>query len=176
MICSLGSSEPELIGNGHFVAASATIIGNVRLMPAVSVWFNCVLRGDNDLIEVGENSNVQDGCILHTDPGIPLTIGRNVTVGHNAMLHGCTVGDNCLIGIGSIVLNGAIIGQNTIVGANSLVTEKQAFPDASLVFGSPAKVMRRLTAAEIASIAASAARYVENAARFREQLDPIDSK
>ena len=174
MIYSLGSNEPELVGDGHFVAPDATIIGNVRLLPGVSVWFNCVLRGDNDWIEVGENSNVQDGCVLHTDPGIPLTIGRNVTIGHKAMLHGCTIGDNSLIGIGSTVMNRAIIGPNTIVGANSLVTEKQAFPDGSLVFGSPARVMRRLTDAEIESIAASATHYVENAARYREQLGVID--
>lgn len=176
MICGLGDNEPERVGDGHFVADSAILIGKVRLLPAASVWFNCVLRGDNDRIEVGQASNVQDGCVLHTDPGMPLTIGNDVTIGHRVMLHSCTIGDNSLVGIGSTVLNGALIGRNTIVGANSLVTERQAFPDGSLVFGSPARVVRPLSEAEIASIADSAARYVENASRYRKQLRVIDPK
>ena len=170
MIYALGGDQPELVGDGHFVADNATLIGKVRLLPGSSVWFGCVLRGDNDWIEVGENSNVQDGCVLHTDAGLPLTLGRDVTVGHGVMLHGCTIGDNSLIGIGSTVLNGALVGRNTIVGANSLITERQAFPDGSMVFGSPARVVRKLSAAEIASISASAGHYVEHAARCRAQL------
>ena len=176
MIYALGDHEPELVGGGHYVADSAAIIGKIRLLDSASVWFGCVLRGDNEWIEVGEMSNVQDGCVLHTDMGYPLRIGRSVTVGHKAMLHGCTIGDNSLIGIGSTVLNGAVIGKNCIVGANSLVTEKQAFPDGSLIFGSPAKVRRALTEAEIDSITASATHYVENAARYREQLRPSASR
>jgi len=176
VICALGNAEPELIGDGHFVADNATLIGRVRLLPAASIWFNCVLRGDNDWIEVGERSNIQDGCVLHTDAGIPLTVGRDVTIGHRVMLHGCTIGDNSLVGIGSTVLNRAVIGRNTIVGANSLVTENQAFPDGSLVFGSPAKVVRALTGAEIASITESAAHYVDNAARYCAELRVIGSQ
>ena len=176
MIYALGELEPELIGDGHFVAENATIIGKVRLLASASVWYGCILRGDNELIEVGEGSNVQDGSVLHTDMGYPLRIGRRVTVGHKAMLHGCTIGDNSLIGIGSTILNGAVIGRNCIVGANSLVTEKQAFPDGSLIFGAPAKVRRDLTEAEITSITASATHYVENASRYREQLRAIASR
>ena len=176
MIYALGDDEPELVGNGHFLADNAAIIGKIRLLDSASVWFGCVLRGDNEWIEVGEMSNVQDGCVLHTDMGFPLRIGRNVTVGHKAMLHGCTIGDNSLVGIGSTILNGAVIGKNCIVGANSLVTEKQAFPDGSLIFGAPAKVRRELNGAEIASITASAAHYVENAARYRDRLRPIASR
>ena len=176
MIYALGDDEPELVGSGHFLADDAAIIGNIRLLDSASVWFGCVLRGDNEWIEVGEMSNVQDGCVLHTDMGFPLRIGRNVTVGHKAMLHGCTIGDNSLVGIGSTILNGAVIGKNCIVGANSLVTEKQAFPDGSLIFGAPAKVRRELSGAEIASITASAAHYVENAARYRDRLRPIASR
>ena len=176
MIYALGEHEPELTGNGQFVADDATIIGKVRLLASASIWFGCVLRGDNEWIEVGEMSNVQDGCVLHTDMGYPLRIGRNVTVGHKVMLHGCTIGDSSLIGIGSTILNGAVIGKNCIVGANSLVTEKQAFPDGSLIFGAPARVRRPLTEAEISSITASAAHYVENATRYRDLLRPIASR
>ena len=176
MIHALGEHEPELTGDGQFVADDATIIGKVRLLASASVWFGCVLRGDNEWIEVGDMSNVQDGCVLHTDMGYPLRIGRGVTVGHKVILHGCTIGDSSLIGIGSTILNGAVIGKNCIVGANSLVTEKQAFPDGSLIFGAPACVRRELTDAEIRSITASATRYVENAARYRELLRPIASR
>ena len=176
MIYALGEHEPELTGDGQFVASDATIIGKVRLQASASIWFGCVLRGDNEWIEVGEMSNVQDGCVLHTDMGYPLRIGRGVTVGHKATLHGCTISDDSLIGIGSTILNGAVIGRNCIVGANSLVTEKQAFPDGSLIFGAPARVRRELTEAEISSITASATHYVENAARYRELLRPIASR
>jgi carbonic anhydrase/acetyltransferase-like protein (isoleucine patch superfamily) len=172
VIYTLGDRRPVFEGSGHFVADNATVIGNVRLGNQASVWFNCVLRGDNDWLIVGERSNIQDGSVLHTDDGIELIIGENVTVGHKVMLHGCTIGDNALIGIGSTVLNKAKIGDNCIVGANSLVTEGKAFPDGSLILGSPARVARTLSAEEIAYITWSADIYAKNAARFNEQLKP----
>lgn len=167
---ALGDRAPVLEGNGHFIADNASIIGSVRLKDQSSVWFNCVLRGDNDWLEVGERSNVQDGCILHTDPGIPLIIGNGVTVGHRVMLHGCRVGNNSLIGIGSTLLNGSVVGNNCIVGAHSLLTEGKEFPDGSLILGSPARVARELSDEEIAHIGWSADVYVQNAQRFNEQL------
>jgi carbonic anhydrase/acetyltransferase-like protein (isoleucine patch superfamily) len=173
MIYTLGDRRPEFEGGGHFVADNATVIGSVRLGDRSSVWFNCVLRGDNDWLTVGERSNIQDGSILHTDDGIELVVGKNVTVGHKVMLHGCTIGDNSLIGIGSTVLNKARIGDNCIVGANSLVTEGKAFPDGSLILGSPAKLARTLSEEEIGYITWSADIYVKNAARFNEQLKPL---
>ena len=170
MIKALGDRAPVLEGSGHFIADNATVIGSVRLKDQSSIWFNCVLRGDNDWLEVGERSNVQDGCILHTDPGIPLIIGNGVTVGHRVMLHGCQVGNNSLIGIGSTLLNGSVLGKNCIVGAHSLITEGKEFPDGSLILGSPARVARELSDEEIARIGWSADIYVENAKRFNEQL------
>ena len=170
MIHALGDHTPELVGDGHFVAHNATVIGNVRLHPDSSVWFNTVIRGDNELIEVGPGSNVQDSCVLHTDPGFPMKIGKDVTVGHRVMLHGCTIGANSLIGIGSTILNGAVIGRNCLVGAHSLITEGKAFPDGSLILGSPARVVRELTGEEIAGIHEAAEHYVENGARFRMSL------
>ncbi len=170
MIRALGDRKPVLEGRGHFVAGNATIIGSVRLRDRSSVWFNSVLRGDNDWLEVGERSNIQDGCVLHTDPGIRLIVGAGVTIGHRVMLHGCTIGSNSLIGIGSTVLNGASIGSNCIVGAHALVTENKAFPDGSLILGSPARVVRELEPQEIAQIAASAEIYVANAQRFNDEL------
>lgn len=170
---ALGDRAPVLEGGGHFLADNASIIGSVRLKDQSSVWFHSVLRGDNDWLEVGERSNIQDGCILHTDPGIPLVIGNGVTVGHRVMLHGCRVGDNSLIGIGSTLLNGAAIGRNCIVGAHSLVTENKAFPDGSLILGSPARVARELSDEEIAHIGWSADIYVKNAQRFNEQLASV---
>lgn len=170
MIYTLGDRSPELVGGGHFVATNATVIGHVRLLPDASVWFQSVLRGDNEPIEIGAGSNVQDGCVLHTDPGFPLKIGAGVTVGHQAMLHGCTIGDNSLIGIGSTILNGATIGRHCLVGAHSLVTEGKSFPDGSLILGSPARAVRELDDAEIAGITESARRYVANAARYNTSL------
>ena len=174
MILALGERAPVFEGRGHFVAESAIVIGSVRLRHQSSVWFNCVLRGDNDRLEIGERSNIQDGCILHTDPGIPLIIGDGVTVGHKAMLHGCMIGDDSLIGVGSTLLNRATIGRNCIVGANALVTENKKFPDGSLILGSPAKCVRELSDEEIADIGRSADLYVRNAARFNEQLSGPD--
>lgn len=170
MIYSLGDRAPVFEGDGHFVADNATLIGSVRLGDRASVWFNCVLRGDNDWLIVGERSNIQDGSVLHTDPGLELVVGNGVTVGHKVMLHGCTIGDNSLIGIGSTVLNGAKIGSNCIVGAHALVTENKVFPDGSLILGAPARVARELDAEEIALIGKSADIYVRNAARFSSDL------
>lgn len=171
---TLGERAPVLEGSNHFVAHNAALIGNVRLKTQASVWFNCVLRGDNEWIEIGERSNVQDGAVLHTDPGYPLIVGHNVTVGHKAMLHGCSVGDNSLIGIGSTVLNGAKIGRNCLVGANALVTENKSFPDGSLILGAPAKVVRNLKDEEIAANMESADHYVANASRYLAEFGSID--
>ena len=173
MIFALGVRTPDFEGGGHFIAVNATLIGSVSLGDRASVWFNCVLRGDNDWLIIGARSNVQDGSVLHTDDGIQLVIGDNVTVGHKVMLHGCTIGDNSLIGIGSTILNKAKIGKNSIVGANSLVTENREFPDGSLILGSPAKAVRQLTDEEIAHISWSADVYVKNAARFNEELKAL---
>ena len=171
MIHTLG--DTRLRADGDFwVAPSAQVIGNVHLGRGANIWFNAVLRGDLEPITVGENSNVQDGSVLHTDPGVPLTIGRNCTVGHMVMLHGCTIGDNCLIGIGATVLNRARIGENSIVGAHALVTEGKQFPPGVLLLGAPAKVARELTAEEIADLPAGAERYVLNARRFAAELAP----
>ena len=170
MIFSLGDRQPCFEGDGHFVADNATIIGSVRLKAGASVWFNCVLRGDNDWIEIGERSNIQDGSVLHTDAGIPLVVGNGVTVGHKVMLHGCSIGDNSLIGIGSTLLNGARIGPNCIVGANTLVTENKEFDEGSLILGTPARVVRRLDEDERRMLRRSAEAYVANARRFRDEL------
>ena len=172
MIHALGERAPVFEGDGHFVADNATLIGSVRLGDSSSVWYNCVLRGDNDWLVVGARSNIQDGSVLHTDPGIELVVGEGVTVGHMAMLHGCRIGDNTLIGIGTTVLNGARIGNNCIVGAHALVTENKEFPDGSLILGSPARVARELSAEEIAHIRLSADVYVRNAQRFNSDLMP----
>jgi carbonic anhydrase/acetyltransferase-like protein (isoleucine patch superfamily) len=170
VIYDLGDRTPVFEGDGHFIADNATIIGSVRLGANASVWFNCVLRGDNDWLIIGARSNVQDGAVLHTDPGLELVVGSGVTIGHKVMLHGCTIGDNSLIGIGSTVLNGASIGSNCIVGAHALVTEDKAFPNGSLILGAPARVARELEAGEIELIRKSADIYVENAARFSSDL------
>jgi carbonic anhydrase/acetyltransferase-like protein (isoleucine patch superfamily) len=153
-----------------WVAPNATLIGKVRLQAGASVWFGAVLRGDNELIDIGENSNVQDGTVMHTDTGIPLTIGKNVTIGHNVMLHGCSVGDCSLIGINAVILNGAKIGKYCIIGANSLIAEGKEIPDGSLVMGSPGKVVRELTDAQKQMLEASAAHYVHNAQRYARDL------
>lgn len=160
MLYRLGEHKVDTQGDNYFVADSADVIGLVRLENNVSVWFNAVIRGDVELITVGENSNVQDGAVLHTDHGYPLTIGKNVTVGHKAMLHGCTIGDNSLIGINAVILNGARIGKNCLIGANSLVTEGKEIPDSSLVMGSPAKVVKTLSKEQQADLVKSAEVYV----------------
>ena len=144
-IYELDGQAPETPADGNFfIADTATVIGRVRLRTAASVWFGAVLRGDNEWIEIGENSNVQDNSTCHTDPGFPLTIGKNCTVGHNVILHGCTIEEGALVGMGSIVMNGARIGRNSIVGAGSVITEGKEFPERSLIIGSPARVIRAL--------------------------------
>lgn len=153
-----------------WVAENAVVVGNVLLKKNSNVWFNAVIRGDNDLITVGEGSNIQDGSVLHSDPGSPLTIGPNVTIGHKVMLHGCQIGGGSLIGINSVVLNGAKIGKNCIVGANSLVTEGKEIPDNSMVMGSPGKVVKTMSDEQASAIGFSAVHYVENAAKFRDQM------
>lgn len=153
-----------------WVAPTATLIGKVRLEAGASVWFGAVLRGDNELIHIGEDSNVQDGAVMHTDMGSPLTLGKGVTVGHNAMLHGCTVGDYSLVGINAVVLNGARIGKHCIIGANALIAEGKEIPDGSLVVGSPGKVVRELTEQQKKLLEASAAHYVQNARRYATDL------
>jgi carbonic anhydrase/acetyltransferase-like protein (isoleucine patch superfamily) len=175
MIFALGDEEPRLDDAGNFVAANATLIGKVELQAGASVWFSAVLRGDNETITVGRNSNVQDGSILHTDPGCPLTIGDNVTVGHRVMLHGCTIGDGSLIGIGSTVLNKARIGKQCLVGAHSLITEGKEFPDGVLILGSPARVQRELTDSERAQLQKSADTYVSNGQRYLAGLRKLSA-
>lgn len=160
----------EKTGQGHFVAENATIIGSVVLESHSSVWFNVVIRGDNDRIVIGRESNVQDGAVLHTDPGLPMSLGRGVTVGHKAVLHGCQVGDYSLIGINAVVLNGARIGKHCLIGANALVPEGAHIPDGSLVLGSPGRVARSLTDDQKKLLEQSAAHYVENARRYRDSF------
>ena len=154
----------------RWAAPNATLIGSVRLQANASVWFGAVLRGDNELIDIGEDSNVQDGTVMHTDMGSPLTLGKGVTVGHNAMLHGCTVGDYSLVGINAVILNGARIGKHCIIGANALIPEGKEIPDGSLVMGSPGKVVRELTEQQKRLLEASAAHYVHNARRYAREL------
>jgi carbonic anhydrase/acetyltransferase-like protein (isoleucine patch superfamily) len=172
VLYALEQRQPQ-VDPAAWVADNASIIGSVRLAAGSSVWFNCVLRGDNDELIVGENSNVQDGSVLHTDPGIKLSIGRNCTIGHQVMLHGCSIGDGSLIGIQSVVLNRAVIGRNCIVGAGSLVPEGKQFPDGVLLLGSPAKVVRELTPAELKMLEQVAQVYVHNAQRYRSSLRPL---
>jgi carbonic anhydrase/acetyltransferase-like protein (isoleucine patch superfamily) len=170
-VYNLGDVTPELpIDDEYWIAPTAAVIGRVILKKNASVWWGATLRGDNDPIVIGENSNVQDGSVLHTDAGSPLTIGANVTVGHLVMLHGCTIGDNSLVGIGSIVLNGARIGKNCLIGANCLITEGKEIPDNSLVMGAPGKVVRELSGPQALMLAAGAHHYVENWQRYRREL------
>ena len=156
-----------------WIADSAEVMGDVRLDADASVWFGCVLRGDTEHIVIGVGSNIQDLSVLHADHGQPLTVGRHVTVGHKVMLHGCTIGDESLIGIGAVVLNGARIGRNCLVGAGSLVTEGKEFPDGSMIMGSPARVVRPLTPAQIEGVRGSARHYIDNARQFRATLKKL---
>ena len=166
MIYDLEKNVPE-INADSWVAPNAIIIGKVKLEKNSSIWFNAVLRGDIEKIIIGENSNIQDGSVLHTDPGCPLTVGKGVTVGHMVMLHGCEISDDTLIGIGSTILNKAKIGKNCIIGANTLVTENKTIPDNSLVLGSPGKVIRKVTDDEIKVICENAKHYVKNSKRYK---------
>ncbi|HEX7983548.1 MAG TPA: gamma carbonic anhydrase family protein [Duganella sp.] len=171
-IYQLGEHAPE-IDASSFVADSATLVGKITLHANTSVWFGATLRGDNERITIGENSNVQEGTVMHTDMGYPLTVGKNVTIGHQAMLHGCTIGDGALIGIQAVILNGARIGNGCLVGAGALVTEGKEFPDNSLIIGSPAKAVRTLTADDTARLLASADSYVQRGQLFKTQLKKI---
>jgi carbonic anhydrase/acetyltransferase-like protein (isoleucine patch superfamily) len=171
-IYQLGEQAPEIDASA-FVADSANVIGKVTVQANASVWFGVTIRGDNERITIGEGSNIQEGTVMHTDMGFPLTIGRNVTVGHQAMLHGCTIGDGALIGIQAVVLNGAKIGKGCLVGAGALVTEGKEFPDNSLILGSPAKVVRTLTEEDLQRLAGNAANYVERGQLFKAQLKKI---
>jgi len=169
MIYSLDDRRVEFRGD-YYVAASASIIGSVVLGHNASVWFNCVLRGDNDVITIGDGTNVQDASVLHIDAGVPLTLGCNVSIGHKVMLHGCSVDDNSLIGINAVVLNNARIGKNCLVGASALVTEGKEIPDGSLVLGSPGRVVRSLTEEEIRGISRIADHYVQKSTLYRNSL------
>ena len=169
MLYQLEQRQVELRGR-CFVAANATVIGSVILEDQASIWFNAVLRGDNDPIHIGVRSNIQDGSVLHTDAGIPLTLGYDVTVGHKVMLHGCQIGNNCLIGINAVILNRAVIGDNCLIGANTLIPEGKIIPPGVLVMGSPGKIVRDLRPEELARITASAAHYAENALRYQQSL------
>ena len=171
-IYELDGIAPQL-GEGAFVADSAEVIGHVRLGKNASVWSKTVVRGDNDQVTIGDESNVQDASVLHSDPGFPLIIGTRVSIGHKVMLHGCTIGDGTLIGIGAIVLNGAKIGKHCLVGAGALVTEGKEFPDGSMILGSPAKAVKTLTPEQIAGIEDIAGRYVKNAQRYQQTLKKI---
>lgn len=173
-IYALGGVRPQLPAEGdYWVAPNAQVMGNVRLERNASVWFGAVLRGDNELITVGENSNVQDGSVLHTDPGSPLTIGANVTIGHMVMLHGCTIGDGSLVGIGSIILNNTRIGKNCLIGANTLIAEGKEIPDNSMVLGAPGRVIKTLTDEQAAALRLSADHYVQNWKRYAREMTPI---
>jgi carbonic anhydrase/acetyltransferase-like protein (isoleucine patch superfamily) len=168
--------------NGHapdvdasaYVANEATLIGRVSVAPGASVWSGATARGDNEPITIGENSNVQEGAVLHADPGFPLTIGPRVTIGHQAMVHGCTIGEGSLIGIQAVVLNGAVIGKHCLVGAGAIVIERKVFPDRSLILGAPAKVVRELDDAAVANLEASASGYAERGATYRNTLERVD--
>ena len=169
-VFSLKERRVELRGADHYIAWDATLAGSVILESAVNIWFGVVIRADNDQVHIGEATNIQDGSVLHCDPGFPLTVGRNVTVGHKVMLHGCTVGDGALVGINSVILNGAKIGAGSLIGANSLVPEGKEIPPGVLAVGSPAKVVRELTPAQIAGILKISEGYVARARLFREHL------
>ena len=168
-IYTLGTHAPR-IDPQSWIAPNATVIGQVHLAKNASIWWNATVRGDTDCIRIGENTNIQDGSVLHTDHGIQLVIGRDVTVGHLVTLHGCSIGDGSLIGIGAVILNGAKIGKNCLVGAGALVTEGKEFPDGSMIVGAPAKAIRQLTPEQIEGLRHSARHYVDNARRFKGGL------
>jgi carbonic anhydrase/acetyltransferase-like protein (isoleucine patch superfamily) len=173
-IYRLGEHSPQIHPDAY-VADSATVIGQVSLAARASVWFGAVIRGDNEPIRIGARSNVQDGAVLHTDPGFPMVVEDGVSIGHQAMLHGCTIGAGSLIGIQAVVLNGAVIGRECLVGAGAVVTERKTFPDRSLIVGAPAKVLRTLTDEDVARLLSkSAASYSERIERYRSNLQRID--
>jgi carbonic anhydrase/acetyltransferase-like protein (isoleucine patch superfamily) len=173
-IYELDGQAPELPESGnYFIADNAAVIGKVRLLNSASIWFGAVLRGDNEWIEVGENSNVQDNATCHTDRGFPLTIGKACTIGHNVILHGCTLEEGVLVGMGSIIMNGARIGRSSIVGAGAVITEGKEFPEHSLILGAPARVIRTLEPAQLSSMGSGASFYVGNSARYSKGLRKI---
>lgn len=171
---ALDHIEPATENDDHWIAPTAVVIGKVRLEPGASIWWGAVLRGDNELITVGEDSNVQENCVLHTDPGFPLTIGPRVTVGHLVMLHGCSIGEGSLIGIGAVVLNGAKIGRNCLIGSKALVSEGKQIPDNSLVKGVPGKVVGEVSPEQAERMRAGTANYVERWRRYRAGLRAAD--
>jgi carbonic anhydrase/acetyltransferase-like protein (isoleucine patch superfamily) len=171
-IYQLGEHTPD-VDPSAYIVDSAHVIGKARIEANASIWFNVTIRGDNELIVIGEGSNIQEGCVLHTDPGIPLTVGKNVTVGHQTMLHGCVIGDGALIGIQAVILNGAKIGKNCLVGADALVTEGKEFPDNSLIVGAPAKAVRTLSEAEVARMHLGTASYVLRGQLFKKELKQV---
>jgi carbonic anhydrase/acetyltransferase-like protein (isoleucine patch superfamily) len=168
----LGENSP-LVAPSAYIAPNATVVGKVILAENSTVWFGATLRGDNETISIGANSNVQDSAVLHTDPGFPLSVGANVSIGHQAMMHGCTVGEGSLIGIQSIVLNGATIGKACLVGAGALITERKVFPDGTLIIGSPARAVRELSAEERENLLKVAANYAERGAYYRTHLNAL---
>lgn len=170
---SLDGVQIETDGDAYWIAPTAAVIGKVKLERNASVWWGAVLRGDNELITVGENSNVQDGSVLHTDPGYPLTIGPNVTIGHMVMLHGCTIGEGSLVGIGAVILNGARIGRNCLIGAKTLIGEGKEIPDNSVVMGIPGKVVKPVTPEMAARTAEGVRKYVANWQRYQAKLVPL---
>jgi carbonic anhydrase/acetyltransferase-like protein (isoleucine patch superfamily) len=174
MIYELGKRKP-IIAPDAYVAPGAVLVGDVILGPESSVWCNAVIRADNTTVTIGARCNIQDGAVLHVDPGVPLALGDNVSVGHLAMLHGCTVGENSLIGIKAVVLNHAVIGKNCLIGANALITENKVIPDGSLVMGSPGRVVRPLSAEEMNGLKANAESYVRRSKLFRAELHPAPS-
>jgi carbonic anhydrase/acetyltransferase-like protein (isoleucine patch superfamily) len=172
---AINKKAPKLEGKGHFIAPNASLIGDVILKANASVWFNVVIRAENDSITIGAHSNVQDGSVLHVDPGFPLVIGDSVTIGHKVMLHGCTIGEGSLIGINAVVLNGAVIGKHCLIGANALVTEHMIIPDGAMMLGSPAKIKRMLTEEEQMSLLQGAKNYVANSVLFNAALKDVSS-
>ena len=172
-IYELDGVSPKFPENFHWIAPTAVLIGRIVVSDGVGIWFGSVLRGDNEPISIGENTNIQENCVMHTDPGYPLTIGDGCTIGHKAMLHGCKIGDNSLIGMGATVLNGAVIGDNCLVGAGALVPEGKVIPDNSLVVGMPGKVIRQLDDNAVQGLKASAQHYVANAKRFASGLNEV---
>lgn len=173
MIYALGNKSPQLLGN-NYIAPNAVVIGDVVLHRNANVWWGVTIRGDNDTITLGENVNIQDGSVLHTDEGVPLTLEKDVSVGHLVMLHGCTVREGSLIGIKAVVLNRAVIGRDCLIGANALIPEGKVIPDRSLVVGSPGRVVRTLTDEEVAMVRGIARHYTDNAARYQKELRAVD--
>jgi len=173
-IYELDGQAPELPNDGnYYIADNASVVGRVRLSPAVTIWFGAVLRGDNDLIEIGEGSNIQDNVTCHVDPGFPLRIGKNCTIGHNAIVHGCTIEDGALIGMGSIVMNGARVGRGSVVGAGAIITEGKEFPEYSLIIGAPARVVRTLDPAQVEKMGGAARSYIAKGPHYKKGLKKI---